>query len=76
MATINKTVQWQRDRQVREGGEGGRLVDDGDIHIGQSLHGDIDIDYYSVNHIRAAAVSNSVDSIEWSRGRDRQGDQH
>jgi hypothetical protein len=72
----NKTLQQQRDQQVREGVEGGRLVDDGDIHISQSLHGDIDIDYNSVNCIRAAAESDSVDSIESSRGRDRQGDRH
>jgi hypothetical protein len=33
MATTNKTMQQQRDRQVREGVEGGRLKEDGDINI-------------------------------------------
>jgi hypothetical protein len=29
----HEVVQWQRDRQVRAGVEGGGLADDGDIHI-------------------------------------------
>jgi hypothetical protein len=50
-----KTGQRQRDRRVHIEEEGGRLVDDGDIHIDgrQRTH----VNNYSVNRARAEAVN-------------------
>jgi hypothetical protein len=53
----SKTVQPQRDRRVHEREEGGRLVDDGDIHIDGR---DIDIDHMEARPYNGNETERSV----------------